>query len=720
MLVRLFILSTWGLLTTPFAYADPLPSDWAFQPLSNPKPPATGTSNAVGNPIDAFVQAKLSGHGLAYAPPAERATLLRRVTFDLIGLPPTRAEIEAFVQDPAIDAYERVVERLLASPHYGERMALYWLDLVRFAESDGFKADDPRPLAWRYRDYVIDAFNADKPYDRFIIEQIAGDEYFPHEPDAWVATGMHRHYPDEYNAVNLEQRRQEILNDITDTTATTFLGLTVGCAKCHDHKFDPITQKDYYRLQAFFAGWWPNERILLPAAERTNYQQRQQSWEGATAVLRHELKQLEAPHRTKHAETKRKRFPLEYAQILDIPYAERTPLQKQIGTLIEPQVAAIDQDLLKRMNDKEKKRWKALKAEMSKLAATKPSPPLGMVFTDLGTSVPATHLLRSGNWRTPGPEVTPGFLSVLDHQTPVIPKQPATTGRRSVLAAWLTQPDHPLTSRVMVNRLWQQHFGQGLVATSDDFGAQGARPSHPDLLDWLAQTFVRSGWSIKAIHRLIVTSQAYQQGNTWNAQAAAMDPNNRLLWRMNRRRLEGETLRDAILAVNGSLSKQMHGPSVFPELPGELKRRGSGWTVSKEPADRARRSVYVFVKRNLRLPLFALFDAPDRTETCSRRYATTTAPQALMLMNESLILQAADTFACAVIAKVGRQPAAMIETAFQQALGRSPTSIERHQLHTFFLQQRQQLPPTTKDKTQQAMADLCHVLLNINEFLYID
>ncbi len=713
---------------------------WAFQTPVWPVLPVVQNKSWVRNPIDTFILAKLEEAGLAPAPAADPAVLLRRLSFDLTGLPPTPEEVDAFVQDHSPDAYEKLVDRLLASSQYGERWALYWLDLVRFAESDGFKADDPRPAAWRYRDYVIQALNQDKPYDRFLREQLAGDEIAPEDTSARIATGFNRHFPDEYNAVNLEQRRQEILNDMTDTTASVFLGLTVGCARCHDHKFDPILQQDYYRLQAFFVSYQTHEVPVGQREELARYQQQMRVWEAKTGEVRQRLTEIEEPYRQKFAAQRRFRFPKEYQTILDVPEDQRTPLQKQLVQMVLKQMQLGPDEVGKSMKGEVKQQWQALNKQMAEFTRSRPpAPPTAMTLTDVGPVAPTTYLLRRGDWRHPEREVAPGFLSAIDDQLAAIPT-PApgarTTGRRTALAEWLTRPDHPLTGRVLVNRLWQQHFGRGIVATPSDFGSQGEAPTHPELLDWLARTFVDSGWSLKAMHRLIVTSATYRQASRWNSTNAKIDPENQLLWHMNRHRLEGEALRDAMLAVSGLLSDKAGGPSIFPELPGELGVPRGGWNVSANPAERNRRSVYIFVKRNLRYPLFSAFDTPDSNETCGRRFVTTTAPQALMLLNGKVPLEQAQAFAGRVLREVGDEPACVVERAYRLALGRAPEAPERTSLLAFLERETVQLrerlsatkppPAPTAAPTHvdaafaAAVVDLCHALMNLNEFLYVD
>ncbi|MBX3400925.1 MAG: DUF1553 domain-containing protein [Gemmataceae bacterium] len=679
------------------------PGDWAYRPVGRPAVP-----KLAAHPVDAFLLEKLHAAKLDFAPPASKATLLRRVTFDLTGLPPTPDELAAFLKDDSATAYETVVDRLLVSPHFGERAATWWLDLVRYAESDGFKADDFRPAAWRYRDYVIASFNADKPYDRFVREQIAGDELFPNDPAALVATGFLRHYPDEYNAVNLEQRRQEILNDVTDTTAAAFLGITLACAKCHDHKTDPVAQDDYYRMQAFFTGLWPTDVPLQSPEQRIEHERKRAAWEAKTAELRRAMAELEAPIRDKGAKKERSRFDEDYAKLIDIPFAERTPWQKQIAAMVERQVFSARKFSPTQMKGDAKTKWEALAKQLAEHAKDKPAdPPTAMAMTDVGRDVPAHHLLKRGNWRNKGEEVDPGFITSIDRRVAEPKPTAATPGRRAELANWIASPANPLTARVMVNRVWQHVFGRGLVETASDFGLTGEKPTHPELLDWLANDFTDHGWKLKRVYRLLVTSKAYRQSSTPHAQ----DPENKLLGRSPRKRLDGESLRDAMLAASGLLNHAGGGPSVFPELPAEMKGAG-GWKLSEKADDRNRRSVYVCVKRNLRYPFFALFDAPDRNETCARRFTTTTAPQSLMLVNDGIVLEFAKAFAAKVRTEAGNDRMKQRDRVFLRALSRSPSDAERTATDKFLATH----PGTSED----ALVDLCHAVLNLNEFLYVD
>jgi hypothetical protein len=720
-----------------------LPDDWAYKPVRAVSvPKVSGPTSTVRNPIDNFLLAKLAEKKLSYAPEADRRTLIRRLYFDLIGLPPTRDEIDAFVNDQSSDAYEKLVDRLLASPRFGERQAEWWLDVVRYAESDGFNSDAFRPHAWRYRDYVVKSFNDDKPFDRFVKEQLAGDELYPGDPDALIATGYLRHFPDEYNAVNLEQRRQEILNDITDTTGAAFLGLTLGCARCHDHKTDPVPQDDYYRVQAFFAGIWPVEAPLLGEKEKAEREKALTAWEAKTAEVRAAIAKIEEPHRVKESKRQRMRFPPEYARLLDVPVEQRSPIEKQIGAMIEKQVYATG-DVSAKLKGAEKDEWTALNTKLAELSKDKPADvPVAMSMADLPTP-PPTKLLRRGNWRFPAKEdLAPGFISVIERKDADIKPAGEKLGRRAALANWIASKGNPLTARVIVNRLWQHHFGRGIVATSGDFGVTGERPTHPELLDWLATELTDPTpnplpqgerglssspsppgggdrgrgqphpWSLKHMHRLMVTSAAYRQSARGSDVGRKADPDNTLLWQYPRRRLDGEALRDAMLAVSGRLNLKAGGPSVFPEIPAELKGAGAPWRVTPDARERDRRSVYVFVKRNLRYPLFALFDAPDRNETCSRRFATTTAPQALTLLNDPIVLGYARSFARRVEKEAGSDPDDAIERAYLLALGRKPTEDELKVARRFFADY---VGPFS-----DCVTDFCHALLNVNEFLYVD
>jgi hypothetical protein len=691
---------------------------WAFQKVVKPAVPAPHDRSWVRNDIDAFVLAKLEEKGLHPAPPADRITLLRRATLDLTGLLPTPEEVQAFVADASPDAFAKVVDRLLASPRYGERWARHWLDLARYADSEGFKSDETRPNIWRYRDYVIDAFNQDKPYDRFIKEQIAGDELYPGDTAALVATGFNRHFPDESNARNLMQRRQEILNDITDTVSATFLGLTYGCARCHDHKFDPILQKDYYRLQAFFA----NTRIedsaaLITGPERQKHEQEYAAWDEQTKDIRTEMTKLVQPQLQAMYKENFDKFPDEIRDAVTTAPDKRTPIQWQMYYKAKPQIEHSTVEAARRLKGDDRTRWNDLETELAKFNGIKPPEmPVAQAMIDNGKDAPQTHVLAIGVYDAYKEEVQPGFLSILDPSDAKItpPASVNSSGRRSVLANWLADPANPLTTRVVANRIWHYHFGQGIVGSPSDFGVMGDRPSNKDLLDYLTATFVENGWSIKKMHRLIMLSNTYQQSTQFNAEAARIDPQNKLVWRYNRHRLEGEAIRDSMLEVSGLLNLKMGGPGVFPPLPPGVVTRG-GWKKDEDSSEADRRSVYVFVRRNTRYPMFEVFDMPDTHESCARRNTTITAPQALELLNNDLVLDWARAMAARVMNDTGVTPEAAIERAWKLAYSRQPGDQERATALKFLNRQME----ITQSKPE-ALVDLCHMLLNSNEFVYVN
>jgi mono/diheme cytochrome c family protein len=649
---------------------------WAFQPVRRPAvPEIRNPQSAIRNEIDAFVLARLQEAGLSPAPPADRAALIRRVTFDLTGLPPVPAEVEAFVNDPAADAYEKLVDRLLDSPRYGERWARHWLDLVRYAESDGFKADDYRPGAWRYRDYVVQSFNQDKPYDRFVKEQLAGDELWPDDPAAVVATGFLRAGTYEYNNRDAFTQWDNMLNDLTDTVGDVFLGTGVGCARCHDHKFDPILQRDYYRLQAFFAGLAAREDIpAYTARQEAEYRAKLREWEEKTADVRARIEALEAPMRAKAAKEAIAKFPEEIQAIIAKPEAKRTAYEQQVYELAYRQVKYEHDRLDRRFKDDAKKQLVMLYRELAKFDALKPPPlPDGYAARDVGPVAAPTVIPKKNGG---GESIQPGVLTVLDERPMPIPpiEGRPTTGRRAALANWLTDRANPLATRVVVNRVWQYHFGQGLVPTASDFGKLGEKPSHPELLDWLADRFVRDGYRFKALHRLILTSRTYQQSATHpNPEAGKLkDPENRLLWRMPVRRLDAEQIRDSLLAVNGKLDLTAGGPS-------------AEWA---EP----RRSVYTKVRRNTHDALLEAFDAPDAFFSTADRNTTTTPTQALLLINSPFMLAQARAFA-ERLRKEHPVDEARVEAAFRLAFGRPPTSLERAEALAFLAEQAKRINP---------------------------
>jgi hypothetical protein len=747
-MIALFVAANFGVVASggeqPISDRKPVATHWAFVKMGHPEPPPAHDSGWVRNPIDQFILARLEKEGLHPAGEAPREVLIRRAYLDVTGLPPTPAEVDAFVGDASSDAFEKVVDRLLASPHYGERWARHWLDLARYAESEGFKSDETRPNAWRYRDYVIKSLNDDKPYNRFVKEQIAGDEMWPGDVDALVATGFNRHYPDESNARELFQRRQQILDDITDTVGAVFTGLTVACARCHDHKYDPIPQADYYRLQAFFANTRAaDDLVLLPPDSAAEYREKLAAWEEKTRTIRDEMAAIEEPHRKAIIKEYVDKYPDEIRAILVKPVGERSPLDWQVcwkaGMYLEPsspQYLAPTSAIVGRLKGDSKKRWEELKAELEKFAALRPAdPPRGSGVVETRREAPKTFLLKHGIYDAFGQEVEPAFLSAVMPAAAVVvpPSDVTTSGRRTALANWLVSPDNPLAARVMVNRVWQYHFGQGIVRTSSDFGVQGDRPSHPELLDWLADEFVREGWSMKKLHRMILTSSTYRQSSIGDDAARRADPDGRLLSHFPRHRLEGEVIRDSALAVAGLLNLKAGGPSVFPELPPGTPTHG-GWNVTRDASERSRRSIYIFVRRNLRYPMFEAFDMPDTHESCPRRYNTTTASQALTLLNDKLSLQWAQALAGRVLAAAGNGREAQIDAAYRLAFGRHVSGDESRLIGRFLDSQIAAENETSsaggplalpapalegmKAAEGAAFVDLCHVLMNSDEFVY--
>ncbi|HZS10084.1 MAG TPA: DUF1549 and DUF1553 domain-containing protein [Blastocatellia bacterium] len=714
---------------------------WAYKPVVKPAVPAVENKAWVRTEVDAFILSALERRQIKPSKPADKITLLRRATFDLTGLPPTPEETAVFLNDKSPKAFEHVVDRLLSSPHYGEKWARHWLDLARYAESDGFKADDTRPNAWRYRDYVIKSFNADKPYDRFIKEQIAGDELWPDDPDALVATGFNRLYPDEYNARNLRQRRQEILNDLTDTVGSVFLATTYGCARCHDHKYDPVLQKDYYKLQAFFAAVRAkDDYVLVSPAEQAEYQRRLAAWQEQTKDIREQIARLEAPILKALYDESFDKYPDDIRQAITTPPEKRDTMQWLMYHKAQWQLNyGVDEDgngVRAKLKGEAKKEYDDLKAKLAAFDSIKPKPlPIGSGITDVGREAPTHYVMKGGAYDNFGEEVQPGFLTIISPASAKIvpPANANTTGRRTALANWLAGPDNPLVARVMVNRIWHYHFGRGIVGTPSDFGMMREPETNRELLDYLATAFVEKGWSIKAMHRLIMLSNTYQQASDFNQEAAAKDPDNRLLWRFGRQRLTGEEIRDAVLATSGQLNPQMGGPSVFPEIPDGMEVRG-GWKKKEDEEAKNRRSIYVFVRRNSRYPMFQAFDMPDTHESCGRRINTTTAPQALSLLNDKVVLRAAQSFASRVIGS--SKPDDWVATAYSLAFSRQPDANEREMAAAFMQKQAAiikarleekkpvaipaKLPPDVDPAMAAALVDLCHVLFNSNEFVYVN
>jgi len=693
-------------------------SFWAFRPPHRTNPPRLSDPAWNKNPIDAFLLAAMKDRGLKPSPKADRRVLIRRAYLDLLGLPPSPEEVEAFVKDSAPDAWERLIDKLLASPHYGERWARHWLDLVRYADSGGFEFDVDRPDAWRYRDYVIKSFNEDKPYDQFIREQLAGDEYAPDTQDAMIATGFLRLGPE--GGGGGERGRQDALEDLIATTSLTFMGLTVACARCHDHKFDPIPQKDYYRMQAIFSSTRPAQFPLVGPDIVAAHRAETQRIDGLQRPLKKAKAELEAPYLKRLVEEAISRLPECLQVAWRTPPDKRTPGQRlnvrQIEKTLQddPLSARIaEKDILAIMSEDDRRKHKELTDRIEALEKQKPEPyPTARAIGEGGPNARPTYFLHRGSVDAKGPEVKPGVLSVIsetDYEFPAPPAGAKSSWRRRGLAEWLVSRQHPLTARVMVNRLWQHHFGEGIVRTPSNFGRLGELPSHPELLDWLAVEFIERRWSIKQMHRLMMTSQAYQMRSDDIPANMAIDLENRFFWRMPRMRLEAEIIRDQILAVAGNLDRTLGGPCVFPYIDPKLFQSSTKRTWPGKPdtdPSTWRRSIYVYSKRSIRYPLFETFDQPNLINSCERRNRSTIAPQALLLMNNNFIIMEANFFAERLRREVGEDVKAQVERAYRLALSRAPSEFERAKAMEFIL------------TGQNGLAEFCQLLFNLNEFVY--
>ena len=686
---------------------------WAFQQPRRHPLPLNENGDEARNPIDAFLLAKMEWKGLKPSPPAARRTLIRRAYLDLLGLPPSPEEVEAFVDDTSQGAYERLVDRLLASPHYGERWARHWMDLVRYADSGGFEFDRDRPNAWRYRDYLVRSFNDDKPFDRFTLEQLAGDEIAPDSQEAMIATGYLRLQPE--NTIKTERTRMDELDDIISTTSLTFLGVTLGCARCHNHKFDPVPQKDYYRIQSIFFSTHPYEHPLVSPEVVERHKAEQKGIDDLQAPLKEAKKILEEPYRNRLWEQEVGKLP-KYMQLAwRKPTGERTESQRLIARQIENarKEEVTEEKIVAILAKEDKARHNEIKGKIEELEKQRPEPfAVAMAIGEDGREALPSYFLHRGVPDAKGSLMMPGVLSVAAHgevQFPAAPEEAKSSWRRRGFAEWIASAENPLTARVMVNRLWQHHFGEGIVRTPSNFGRTGERPSHPELLDWLAVEFVDRGWSLQAMHRLMMTSNAYRMGSRDIPENMKRDPENRFFWRMPRQRLEAEILRDSMLAVAGTLDRKVGGPGVFPYIDPALVQASSRRNWPGLPDDDPttwRRGIYVHSKRSIRFPLFEAFDQPDMIASTDLRNRSTTAPQALLLMNNASILLQAKYFAQRVEKEAGPDPAARVERAFRLALARPPTEGERASSVEFL------------GSHPEALVDFCQTLFNLNEFVY--
>ena len=697
--------------------------DWsAFRSFATARhpPPQVEDPEWSRNPVDAFVFSRLHREQLVPAPLVDRRIWLRRVTFDLTGLPPSPGRVQAFLGDPRSDhaAYGAVVDRLLASGHYGEHWARHWLDVVRYADSDGFAIDAERPTLWRYRDYVIRAFDEDRPFDRFIRQQLAADE-IQADREHIVATGFYRLGPWEADNMVPENKRQDYLNEITSTVGSAFLGLTIGCARCHDHKYDPISQEDFYRLQAFFT---PLKRKSVKAeltrAEMTEgVRRRKAESEAERSRLRGNLESFRNSLKTKLASAAGK-------PKSDVTNEELDQIIKKKSDKLSDEDHARHSELKKIVDDyKDTARYAAIAYAIEN--------------PESDSKGPATYVLLGGDVFNPGHSVQPGFLSaVTPWSHPLAPKVAglgnSASGRRRVLAEWIASAQNPLTARVLVNRVWQYHMGRGIITTANDFGANGSGPSHPNLLDYLASWFVQHEWRLKPLHRLLVLSRTYRMSSSHpgSAACATVDPDNRLLWRAPLRRLEAEAVRDTMLAVSGRLNREQGGPGFFEMLPREMSTKLPffTWKASAENL-RRRRSIYMFQRRNLVHPMMEVFDSADMNQSCERRETSVTSPQVFSLFNSTFAHQISAEFARRVLRESGDEPKDQVDQLFWQAFGRPPEPNESEAC-ILFLQSKtdgyQDEPTATsgnregEDALLAALSDLCLVAMNLNEFIYID
>jgi hypothetical protein len=652
-------------------YSESDRSHWSFLPIENAPVPLLASDvdrDWIATPIDAFLLAEMKKADLRPARRADRRTLVRRLYYNLTGLPPTPQQIAAFLEDDSPDAWPRLVDRVLASPHYGEKWGQHWLDVIRFAESEGFEYDRHHASAWRLRDYVVRSLNQDKPFDQFVTEQLAGDELAAGQGNAdprtdetlrdqIVAAGFHRLGPVRRNAGNPEIAfsRNEVLTEMTNAVGTVFLGLTVGCARCHDHFFDPFKQKDYYRLQAFLAATNEYDSPFVDRAEWAG-------WKSKTDAINQQIYKL----------------------------------KEESGNA-------------------SKKRTAEIRAQIAELTKQLP-PPVPTLFSVQNESEKRSpvHLLNRGDdtlrigealgMRFPGVLIAEGTAELA----------PDSAGPKTRLAEWVTAPGNPLTARVIVNRVWQYHFGEAIVSTPNDFGLNGATPTHPELLDWLARQLIDSGWSLKSLHRLILTSAAWQQSSRADADVLArsreVDSNNRLLWKFSRRRLTAEEIRDSMLQISGELNSTLTGESVITPVDPELVKllyKPDQWAVTKDPAEHNRRSTYLIAKRNLKLPFMEVFDQPDLQSSCECREVSTHAPQALELLNGEFSNRMAARFATR-LEKISRgSEPQLVDSAFELATGRGPTTKQREAAMVFL----QSGLPTR---------ELALALFNLNAFLYVE
>lgn len=727
---------------------------WSYQPVKAPEQPVVNNKAWVRTPIDAFVLAPLEAKGLTPSPDADRAAFIRRITLDAWGVIPTPEEVAAFVNDTSPNAYEKLADRLLASTKYGERQARHWLDLARYADSTGFQNDNTRPNFWRYREYVINAFNHDKPYSQFIKEQLAGDEILPDKQEGLIATGFLAGFPDNSNSRDLVQRKYQITTDMTDTVGKVMLGQTVECARCHNHKFDKISQKDYFSLQSFFANVNAVDNIPAIKGElERKYENQYAKWEAATKEIRDKQKAILDPYREKALKYHKERYLTDSREAIFKPKNDWTAHDRWVNHRLAnvTDEASLASYLRDASDDKDNKdysteialkanQYKELADELKKFDDLKPTAGVPTIsgVSELGhPDAPPTYVFFGGDHERKLEEVQPAFPEAITDEKPVIKPTQFSSGRRTALANWIASDSNPLTARVFVNRVWQQYFGRGIVETVSDFGKAGQKPANPELLDYLASRFIKEGWSVKKLHREILLSSVYRQSSDFRQDVAQADAENKLLAVFPRKRLEAEEIRDSLLVASGKLEDKVGGPSVYPPIPANLGATPAQWKVSKDKKDQNRRSLYIFTRRSLPYPLLETFDMATAQEAHSKRDVTTTPLQSLTLFNSDIVFGWSQALAGRVINEAGNDESAQLDRLYQILFARKATDSEKETLQKFLnnhekivrektsegkfavsiptgLKEDQKLDPIRA----AAFVDLVHTVANSNEFIY--
>ncbi|PQO89868.1 hypothetical protein C5614_28370 [Massilia phosphatilytica] len=740
---------------------------WAYTPAVAPAEPTVKQKKWVRTPVDAYVLAKLEAKGIKPSPEADRATFIRRATLDTWGILPTPEEVKAFENDKSPDAYEKLVDRLLASHHFGERQARRWLDLARYADSTGFQNDNTRPNNWRYRDYVITAFNTDKPFNRFIQEQLAGDELWPDSQEARIATGFLAGYPDNFNSRDLVQRKYQIETDMTDLVGETFLASTIGCARCHNHKMDKVSQKEYFQLQAFFANTSVNEKTPLAKGSETEFdkefQKQQAAYNEATKDIRAKMKTILDTVRAEGREYYNERYLSDSRESIFKPEKDWNALDRWVNW--RKQSVASDQEIiafLKRTAEEKDRadfkpenvakyeEYKSLQEQLKKFDKLRPakgSATYTTAFELTNKDVPETRVRFTGIHEKPLEAVEPGIPALWGGKDVKLDIQPTdkSSGRRTALAKWVSSEGNPLTARVYANRVWAQYFDKGIVATVADFGRAGAKPTHPELLDHLATDFVKNGWNVKGLHREILLSSTYRQASNERPDVQKVDPKNELLAVYPRKRLEAEEIRDSLLYASGLLVDKVGGPSVFPPV---LKKGDGGgksrdfagnraWTVSDNKEDWYRRSLYVFTRRSYPYPITQNFDPANPNNPHHKRDVTTTPLQALTMFNSDIVFEWSQALAGRVINEAGNNEDAQLNRVYEILFSREPSKTERAALKSFLAQEQIAIrekaasgqfevavPSGLKDAKKidpvrtAAFVDLVHAVANSNDFAY--